>query len=198
MQLQEQSSRLPTKGNRRRGVDLSVMGLAIALTEHWAENGEGLASLLWREAHELVGHMLDTWPRQGSWYHGRNDTPGDATTLLTLLSQLEDTAHIDAFLDILAASAYTKGDNAAIVQAAGLLPPERAASPRLIAVSMSTASICFAWSAVYASVIARRFSSGSGTSASVAGRRSAACACGLSDCGTGTILPTCAVPSGWI
>src|SRR5262249_31543175 len=52
----------------------------------------------------------------------------DATRLLTLLSQLQDTARIDALLDILAASAYSKGDNAAIVQATGLLPPERAAA----------------------------------------------------------------------
>ena len=52
----------------------------------------------------------------------------DAATLLTLLSQLQDTARIDTFLDILAAGAYSKGDNAAIVRAAGLLPPERAAA----------------------------------------------------------------------
>ena len=49
--------------------------------------------------------------------------------------QLQDTARIDTFLDILAAGAYSKGDNEAVVRAAGLLPPERAAAliERLIA-----------------------------------------------------------------
>jgi hypothetical protein len=72
--------------------------------------------------------MLRTWPRQVGWYPGRTEAPSDAATLLTLLSQLQDTARIDTFLDILAAGAYSKGDNEAIVRAAGLLPPERAAA----------------------------------------------------------------------
>src|SRR5262249_39886440 len=42
---------------------LNQAGLAVtlpyldALTRRWAESGEGLASPLWREAHELAGHM---------------------------------------------------------------------------------------------------------------------------------------------
>src|SRR4030095_480374 len=72
--------------------------------------------------------MLRTWPRQAGWSPGRSEAPSDATRLLTLLSQLQDTARIDTLLDILAAGTYSKGDNAAIVRAAGLLPPERAAS----------------------------------------------------------------------
>jgi predicted 2-oxoglutarate/Fe(II)-dependent dioxygenase YbiX len=96
------------------------------LTERWATSGAGPASPLWREAHELSGHMLRTWPQQAGWYPERTEARSDAARLLTLLSQLQDTARIDALLDILAASAYSKGDNAAIVRAAGLLPPERA------------------------------------------------------------------------
>ncbi len=118
----------------RRLAVLNQAGLAAtlpylaALTERWAKSGEGLASSLWSEAHELAGHMLDTWPRQVGWSHGRSETPGDATTLLTLLSQMQDTARIDTFLDILATAALNKGDNAAIVRAASLLSPERAAA----------------------------------------------------------------------
>src|SRR5207253_3319538 len=41
-----------------------------ALTGRWAESGAGLASPLWREAHELSGHILRTWPRQVGWYPG--------------------------------------------------------------------------------------------------------------------------------
>jgi hypothetical protein len=48
--------------------------------------------------------------------------------MLTLLSRLRDTARIDAFLVNLAAGVYSKGDNEALVRAAGLLPPERAAA----------------------------------------------------------------------
>jgi hypothetical protein len=117
----------------RRQAVLNQAGLAVtlpyldALTRRWAESGEGLASPLWREAHELSGHMLRTWPEQAGWYAGRTEAPGAASTLLTLLSQLQDTARIDSLLDILATGAYSKGDNEAIVRAAGLLPPERAA-----------------------------------------------------------------------
>jgi hypothetical protein len=55
--------------------------------------------------------------------------------MLTLLSRLQDTARIDAFLADLATGGYGKGDNEAIVRATGLLPPERAAAliERLIA-----------------------------------------------------------------
>ena len=117
----------------RRLAVLNQAGLAVTLpylselTGRWIKSGEGLASPLWREAHELSSHMLRMWPRQVGWYPGRTEARSDAGTLLTLLSQLQDTARIDTLLDILAAGAYSKGDNAAIVRAAGLLPPERAA-----------------------------------------------------------------------
>ena len=113
---------------------LNQAGLAVTLpylselTERWAESGDGLASPLWREAHTLSSHMLRTWPSQVGWYPGRTAAPSDAATLLTLLSQLQDTARIDTLLDILGTGAYSKDDNAAIVRAASLLPPERAAA----------------------------------------------------------------------
>jgi hypothetical protein len=116
----------------RRLAVLNQAGLAVtlpylgALTGRWADSGEGPASPLWREAHELSGHMLRTWPRQVGWYSGSTEAPSDAATMLTLLSRLQDTARIDAFLVDLAAGGYGKGDNEAMVRAAGLLPPERA------------------------------------------------------------------------
>jgi hypothetical protein len=117
----------------RRLAVLNQAGLAATLpylgelTERWTESGEGPASPLWREAHELSAYMLRTWPGQGGWYPGRTEAPSDAATLLALLSRLQDTARIDAFLNTLAAGAYSKGDNEAIVRAVSLLPPERAA-----------------------------------------------------------------------
>ena len=118
----------------RRLAVLNQAGLAVTLpylgelTGRWTKSGEGPASPLWREAHELSGHMLRAWPRQVGWYSGRTEARSDAATLLTLLSQLQDTARIDTLLDILAAGASNKGDNEAIVRATGLLPPERAAA----------------------------------------------------------------------
>jgi predicted 2-oxoglutarate/Fe(II)-dependent dioxygenase YbiX len=118
----------------RRLVVLNQAGQAVTLpylgelTRRWADSGEGPESPLWREAHELSGHMLRTWPRQVGWYPGSTAAHSDAATMLTLLSRLQDTARIDAFLAGLAAGVYGKGDNEAMVRAAGLLPPERAAA----------------------------------------------------------------------
>jgi predicted 2-oxoglutarate/Fe(II)-dependent dioxygenase YbiX len=117
----------------RRLAVLNQAGLAVTLpylgelTGRWADSGEGLESPLRREAHELSGHMLRTWPRQGGWSPGATKARSDATTMLTLLSRLQDTVRIDAFLADLATGEYGTGDNEAIVRAAGLLPLERAA-----------------------------------------------------------------------
>jgi predicted 2-oxoglutarate/Fe(II)-dependent dioxygenase YbiX len=99
------------------------------LTRRWAESGEGPESPWWREAHDLSGHMLRTWPRPVvSWYSGPTKSPSNAGEMLTLLSRLKDTARIDAFLaDLSATGVYGKGDNEALVRAVGLLPSPRAA-----------------------------------------------------------------------
>ena len=47
-----------------------------ALDSKWRRS----ASPLWREAHELSGHMLRAWPRQVGWYPGRTETRSDAAT----------------------------------------------------------------------------------------------------------------------
>ncbi|MGE3541301.1 MAG: 2OG-Fe(II) oxygenase [Candidatus Tectimicrobiota bacterium] len=118
-------------GARRLAV-LNQAGLAATLpylselTRRWAEAGADPASALWQEAHILSGHMLHTWPAQRSWYPGASETPSEAATLLSLLCQLQDVGRIATCLEVLASSAYRQTDNAAIIQAAGLLPPEQA------------------------------------------------------------------------
>jgi hypothetical protein len=65
------------------------------LSEQWAASGEGHRSPLWAQAHELSGHMLTSWligPRMTA------NSPSEAGMLLTLLSRLGDTAHIERFL----------------------------------------------------------------------------------------------------
>ena len=118
----------------RRLAVLSQAGLSVTLpyleelTDRWTGSGDGPASPLWREAHELSGHMLRSWPTQG-WPRRRHEPQSDAGHMLTLLSRLKDTARIDAFLaDIAAAGVYGKGDNEAVLRAVDLLPSVRAAA----------------------------------------------------------------------
>ena len=96
------------------------------LTQRWAESGEGPESPLWRQAHELAGHMLRTWPREGR--HWRTDAESSEARMLALLNRLRDTTRLDAFLaDLSAAGTYSQSDNAALVEALDRLPPARAA-----------------------------------------------------------------------
>ena len=117
----------------RRLAVLNQVGLSATLphlgelTQRWAESGEDPASALWLQAHELAGHMLRTWPRAAghSWL---TPSSSQSARMLTLLTQLRDTARIDAFLaDLSAAGVYSQNDNEALVETLGLLPPARAA-----------------------------------------------------------------------
>lgn len=98
------------------------------LTERWAAAGADRQSPLWLQAHDLAGHMLATWPRWG-WYPGQGKEMSDIARMLGLLTRLADRERIDAFLENSAAGdACTRDDAAAVVAAAGLLAPERAAA----------------------------------------------------------------------
>jgi predicted 2-oxoglutarate/Fe(II)-dependent dioxygenase YbiX len=117
----------------RRLAVLNQVGLSATLpyldelARRWIESGASPASDPWLQAHELAGHMLRTWPRAvgHSW---RTPSSSQSARMLTLLTQLRDTARIDAFLaDLSAAGVYSQNDNEALVVALGLLPPARAA-----------------------------------------------------------------------
>jgi len=96
------------------------------LAERWAANG-GDRQSLWRQAHELAGHMVSTWPTT-AWYPQDDVKPTDAAGLLTILTRLEDIARIDAFMTaVVAGGGCHKGDNEAILCALNLLPADRAA-----------------------------------------------------------------------
>ena len=95
------------------------------LARRWVESGAGAESPLWREAHELSGHMLRTWAVPITL--GRNPARSDASTLLDLLTQLNDTQRIESFvLDRMACGTHGEGDNAALIAALRLLPAARA------------------------------------------------------------------------
>jgi hypothetical protein len=108
------------------GLPVSLPWLA-SLARCWQDSGAPTDSPLWKEAHELAGHMLDAWPDRGEWpRHG--EAPSTAARMLATLAQLKDAARIDAFLaDISAAGDYGKSDNEALLAAVALLAPRRAA-----------------------------------------------------------------------
>ena len=117
---------------QRRLAVLNQAALAVTLpylgelTARWARSGqgEGSQSPLWCEAHELCAHMLRSWPRPLPQL--LNHKPSDVTTVLDLLAQLNDTAHIEACLaDICAGGTCCTADNEAVLRAAGLLAPHR-------------------------------------------------------------------------
>ncbi len=118
----------------RRLAVLNQVGLSATLpylgelTQRWTESGEGPESDPWRQAHELTGHMLRTWPRTTGWRSWGAETPSQTARMLILLTRLRDTARIEAFLaDLSATGLYGLGDNEALVEAIGLLPSARAA-----------------------------------------------------------------------
>jgi predicted 2-oxoglutarate/Fe(II)-dependent dioxygenase YbiX len=126
---------------------LSQAGLAVTLpylddlARRWAESGETHRSELWREAHDLAGHMLAQWPRQGG--SGRRKTPSDAARMLGSLTQLDDTDAIEGFLGgVIAEDGFEKDDNDAVIGALGRLPPTQRSS-LIEPVFAGTAAICF-------------------------------------------------------
>ncbi len=126
---------------KRRLVVLARAGLGVSLpwleslAAQWeAEDGD-LRAVVRTEALDLVGLMLESWPeRTGRWWN--QDEESTAARMLTALRRLGDGDPIEAFLtNVCATGDYGKGDNAAIIDAATLLPPGRAAEAffRLIA-----------------------------------------------------------------
>ena len=107
---------------------LSQAGLPVTLpylddfARRWAESGENQQSRLWQEAHDLAGHMLTQWPKQGGYQ--RHRTPSDSARMLVSLTGLDDTVAIEGFLtEVTAESCFDKGDNDAIMGALGRLSP---------------------------------------------------------------------------
>jgi len=129
---------------QRRLAVLNQAGLSVTLpymgevTQRWVKSGGGRDSPLWREAHELCGHMLRTWSKVNLRF--RPGEESEVAKMLALLTRLEDTACIDALLaDICAAGIYGKSDNKALLLAVSLLPPRRASElvERIVAANAS-------------------------------------------------------------
>ncbi len=118
--------------NARFMAVLNQAGLSVTLpyledlTRRWEDAGGAQPSPLWEQGHELAGHIIGNWAGR---YGGHDESPGSAARLLTALTRLADTESIAAFLARLAeGGGFGKGDTGALVEAAGLLAPEQAAT----------------------------------------------------------------------
>jgi predicted 2-oxoglutarate/Fe(II)-dependent dioxygenase YbiX len=128
---------------QRRLAVLNQAGLAAtrpyleSLAAKWIDQGARPDSALWIEAHELSGHVLDTWPQQ-HWYGNDNDDETgnelgnhrgtELARFLSTLTTLKDATRIEATFALLTARrGHHKSENAAILAAVALFPAERAA-----------------------------------------------------------------------
>ncbi len=108
------------------GLSLTLPYLA-DMANRWTASAEGNDSPIWQDAHKLSGYMLRDWPAR-SGYQGTEKT-SKAAYLLSSLEQLRNTVRIDAFLgDIVVKGIYSGRENEALVGAATLLLPDRAAT----------------------------------------------------------------------
>jgi len=115
----------------RRLAVLNQAGLAATLpwlallAAQWLAEGGQQGSALRAEAHELIGHMLKTWPTRDGHFQPLDESA--AAQLLTLLAQLEDAEHIESMVtQVMTNGLHGKGDNQALLAALGLLPAMRA------------------------------------------------------------------------
>jgi hypothetical protein len=110
-----------------------------SLAARWLEERSTRESAVWREAHELSGHMLGTWPVH-DWRAGRPDpdlgwhaltTPAKRegmAQLLAVLTVLEDDPRVESTLAQLTARLrHDKDDNPAILDAVRRFPLQKAA-----------------------------------------------------------------------
>jgi hypothetical protein len=110
----------------RGGLELTLPYLA-SLTASWEAAGAEAGNTLWREADELCGLMVASWPTS-PWYPRRDETESHEAAMLALLTRLGNAPRIEAFLaGVSASAAFSSGDAEGIVQAAQLLAAGRAA-----------------------------------------------------------------------
>lgn len=94
------------------------------LAGRWVASGDDRESPLWREAHQLSGHMLHTWHK--ATYYSQQEGESDGARMLALMARLKDTERIEAIMaDIIAVGGHGKSDNEAVLMALGLLPARR-------------------------------------------------------------------------
>jgi len=111
---------------------LNQAGLASTLphldemTSTWEAAGGALESPVRARALEFAGHILATWPNH-EWYEPETE-PSDMGRMLRLLARLGDRDLVTLLVGkLITQRGHDKTDNAAILEALGILPRDRAA-----------------------------------------------------------------------
>jgi predicted 2-oxoglutarate/Fe(II)-dependent dioxygenase YbiX len=142
------------------GLSVTVPYLA-DLVARWKGEGGEPGSPLYGQALEMAGHMLATWPT-GTWhsYDNRDSRPSEMGRMLALLAELGARDEAGRLLEKLVdRRGHDKSDNAAILGALTLFPPQRAAG-RLQNILASGAIEAFgACSALLAGAVKSSFAS---------------------------------------
>ena len=107
------------------GLDVTLPYLE-DLTARWEASGAQSGDEQWREADELCGYMLESWPVH-RWRPRKDDASSKESRMLLLLARLKNRPRIEAFLgSVTAAGAFASADAEAAVQALCLLPDTKA------------------------------------------------------------------------
>jgi predicted 2-oxoglutarate/Fe(II)-dependent dioxygenase YbiX len=132
--------------SRRIFAVINQAGLAATLpfladmAKRWTASGEDRRSQLWRDARALSEEMLRTWPPAGLYYRA-DGVAGNVGSFLATLTELGDEAHIEKFVtQVVVAGAFTIGDNASVVAALLVLPPEQSGDLLLRTVAGTSAA----------------------------------------------------------
>jgi 2OG-Fe(II) oxygenase superfamily len=107
----------------RAGLAASMPALD-GMVRAWIDGGAEPGHAPWHEAHALAAEMLACWPVQAA--RRGHDGPSAESEMLSQLVRLQDREHIESMLtNVVAAGAYSAGDNVALMQALKLLPASR-------------------------------------------------------------------------
>ncbi|MBF0133021.1 MAG: 2OG-Fe(II) oxygenase [Magnetococcales bacterium] len=108
-------------------------GLAVTLpflqmlADQWIEGGQDVHLPQWRQAHELAGHMISSWPDKKWFSWPASGKTTDESSFLSILAKLRDEKNISIFLtERTAQGVYSKADNLAMLSALAFLDPVHA------------------------------------------------------------------------
>lgn len=149
---------------RRLLAVLNQAGLSVTLpylddlVARWTSGGAEFDSPPRRQALDLAGHMLATWPEQ-TWYP-HAPARNEMASMLLLLSRLQDRDGVDRLIKVLAVQGgHGKADNDAILGALDLFSPDHAAVRLQRIVAASAAAAPGACAGLLASAVRSRFTS---------------------------------------
>ncbi len=107
------------------GLDVTLPYLE-DLAARWEASGAPVGEGPWREADELCGFMLDSWPVHRG-HPGSDDASSKESRMLLLLVRLKNRPRVEGFLgSVAAAGAFARADAEAAVQALCLLTDAKA------------------------------------------------------------------------